>query len=53
MNILEYIKGNELLASMDLLTVYTTIAVLIDDGYILLNPDTRTEVRKRDAVQPL
>ena len=35
MNVIEYIKNNEILSNLPFLIVYTTILELIDDGFIL------------------
>lgn len=39
MRIMEYIRNNERLAHMDLLTVYATIYELIKDGYVMRSVD--------------
>ena len=39
MNIKEYIENNEVLNSLDYLTVFTTINQLIEDGYLMRSVD--------------
>lgn len=39
MNIVDYINRSEVLSSLPFLTVYKTIATLIEDGYIMQPTD--------------
>lgn len=39
MNIIDYIKSNETLSRLDLLTVYTTIREMMKDGFVMQRVD--------------
>lgn len=39
MDIIDYIKSNETLSRLDLLTVYTTIHEMMKDGYVMRSVD--------------